>query len=99
MKRRWICLLGSMGLAVIMTMALLPPTRAADGGYTLVRGVADQNGAFVAQNSTYQLRAVVGQPLAGLPQAGSSWLGAEYWYATLPTVALPNTVYVPLITR
>ena len=99
MKRRWTWSLGALPLLLIVTLALRSRIQAADGGYTLVRGVADHNGAFVAQNSTYQLRAVVGQPLVGLQQAGSSWLGAEYWYATLPTVALPNTVYVPLITR
>lgn len=97
MKRRW----ASLIVAALLLAALIGQqrTRAADGGYTLVRGVADHNSVLTAQNGAYQLSASVGQPFARANLGNGIWLGGSYWYGKGGSIELPERIYIPLIKR
>jgi len=97
MKRRWAGLIA----AALLLAALIghSRTRAADGGYTLVRGVADHSGAMTVQNGGYQLAASVGQPIARSSAGGGVWVGGSYWYGKGGSLELTERIYIPLITR
>jgi hypothetical protein len=97
MKRRWNWLL--LAALLITGLAAGARTWAADGGYTLVRGVADQSSVLVVQNSTYQLQGSLGQPFAGTATAGQTWLGAEYWYGAADAASTDSKLYLSLIRR
>ena len=81
-------------VALVVSLTVYSHAVAQDEGYRLVRGVADQSAAGVAESSVYRLAFSIGQPFAG--QAGQrtdTWLGAEYWYAS------GSQVYLPLLRR
>ncbi len=92
MKRRWTWLLAAL---LIAGLAVGTQTWAAGGGYTLLRGVADQGSVLTVQNNTYQLQGSLGQPFAGTAASGSITLGAEYWYGP----ATAHRLYLPAINR
>jgi hypothetical protein len=98
MKRRWHWLLPAALLLAALVVG--EQTRAA-GGYALVRGVADQSSVLVAQGGAYQLQGSVGQPFAGSASAGTTWLGAEYWYGGGGSITTPagRRLYLPLTRR
>jgi hypothetical protein len=98
MKQRWLGLL----VAGLLLAALLgwTRTRGADGGYTLLRGIADQSSVVTtAQSGGYQLNASLGQPFASTRQGGTMWMGGAYWYGGGGSLELPQHVYIPLIIR
>jgi hypothetical protein len=98
MKQRWLGLI----VAGLLLAALLgwTRTRAADGGYTLLRGSADQSSVVTtAPNGGYQLTASLGQPFASTRQGGPLWMGGGYWYGGGGSLDRPLHVYIPLITR
>ena len=108
MKRRvrWLTRVSGRRLwaaALLLTLAIAvraaPGTRAGDGAYSLVRGVADQSSVLSAQNSTYRLQASVGQPFAAPANSQATRLGAGYWYGDESIGAVRRKVYIPIINR
>jgi hypothetical protein len=75
-------------------------TRAADEGYTLVRGVVSQSSVLTAQGGQYQLQASIGQPFAGAAESGALGLGAGHWYGSGGAgEGDERNLYLPLLSR
>ena len=92
MNRRWF-----LGALLVVGLAISGQTRAANDGYTLLRGVTDQSSVLFVQSGTYQLQGSVGQPFAGTVTVGQTSLGVENWYGTAASAPTGHKLYVGLI--